>query len=102
MSKKSSLTTDDVRHLGKLANLDLSDKEIKKYTEQLEETLEFVKNLSEIDQKDFGSKDSATSLVNLRQDKIDSSRTISPSEALNNAKKTNNNYFVVPKVLNNE
>ena len=48
MKKKRILTTEEIRHLAKLANLSLSDDEIKKYSKQLEETIEYVENLNEL------------------------------------------------------
>ena len=46
--KKKVLTKEDILHLAKLSNLKLSDEEIEKYLKQLEETVEYVKNLDEL------------------------------------------------------
>jgi len=51
MKKKKVLSSDEIKHLAKLANLPLSDEEIKKYSKQLEETIEYVENLKELDTK---------------------------------------------------
>lgn len=49
MKKKNILTLDEVKHLAKLSNLTLTDEELSKYIVQLEETIKYVKNLSELD-----------------------------------------------------
>ncbi|MCX7996775.1 MAG: Asp-tRNA(Asn)/Glu-tRNA(Gln) amidotransferase subunit GatC [Patescibacteria group bacterium] len=45
---QKQITRDDILHLAKLANLQLTEAEIKKYMSQLEETIEYVENLSEL------------------------------------------------------
>lgn len=51
VSKKKSkiqFTLNDVFHLSRLAQLKLTDKEAEKYRRQLEETLDYVRNLNEL------------------------------------------------------
>ena len=47
--KKRKLTEDDVKHLAQLSSLDLSDRQIKKYQQQINEILSYVDLLNEVD-----------------------------------------------------
>lgn len=100
MSQKT-LTTDDVLHLGRLAQLPLSDREVLKYKKQLDETLEYVKNLDEVvSQKnehipDQSDKERSTVCF---EDQIEHERVLSPEKALANAHKKKDQYFVVGRI----
>lgn len=45
---KTKLSKEEILHLSKLANLNLSNEEIKKIQRQLTETLDYIKNLKEL------------------------------------------------------
>ncbi len=47
-NKNIKFTLNDIFHLARLAQLKLTDKEAEKYRLQLEETLNYVKNLDEL------------------------------------------------------
>ena len=88
----------DVSHVAKLANLPLTDEEKKKFEAQLEETIAYVDQLSEIPTEKTPPTNQVTGLENvLREDKVKPSLT--QEQALNNAKKTHNGFFVVPAIL---
>lgn len=88
----------DINHLSKLANLNLSDKEKKSYSAQLESTLEHVERLQEIDTSGVEGTNEVTALKNIwREDEIKPS--LSQKEALMNAQNTYNGFFVVPAIL---
>lgn len=90
----------DVSHVAKLANLPLSDAEKKKFEKQLSETLDYVKQLEEIDTKGVEPTSQVTGLENVtREDEVTPS--LSQEEALSNAKSTHNGFFKVPAILEN-
>jgi aspartyl/glutamyl-tRNA(Asn/Gln) amidotransferase C subunit len=89
----------DIKHLTKLANLDLNDDEIAGYENDLDRIIEFVSIIDEFDiNKNHESDDLPKS--NFREDKP--KKNISQSEAFRNAKKVKDDFFVVPKILDNK
>ena len=91
----------NVPHIAKLANLPLSDEEIKKFESQLDETLSYVEKLSEINTKNVKPTSHVTGLENItREDRALPSLT--QKQALSNSKKTHNGSFVVDAILDNE
>lgn len=98
MTKKQKLSTFQVKHIAKLANLRLTDKEVKKFSKQLSETLDYIKILDELDTSKVKPTSQVTGKYNqFREDKIE--KSFSQREALSNAKKTHKGYFVVPYVF---
>lgn len=92
MAKKKA-TIDEVKHIARLANLPLNEKQIKTLGEELSETIEFIDHLSEINTDNVLPTSQVTGKTNeLRQDKI--TPGLSQKEALKNAKRTHNGYFV--------
>lgn len=90
----------NVPHIAKLANLPLSDKEIKKFETQLEETLAYVENLQEIDTKKVIATSQVTGLENVTREDI-AHPSLTQKQALSNAKKVYNRSFEVDAILEN-
>lgn len=91
----------DIAHVAKLANLTLTEEEKKKFETQLEETVDYIEGLSEVDTEGVEPVSQVTGLENItREDEITPS--LSQEEALKNAKSTQNGYFKVKGILNNE
>lgn len=96
MSKNSKLTSEEVKHVGKLANLKLSSQEEKKFKGQLEETIEYINDLTEVDTSGTQPTSQVTGLENVyREDKVKPS--LSQKEVLANGVKTDKGYFIVKK-----
>lgn len=88
----------DIAHLGKLANIPLSDNEKKLLKSQLEQTLVHVDRLKEIDTTKVQGTNEVNNLINVwREDEVKESLT--QEEALKNAKNTHKGFFVVPAIL---
>ncbi len=97
---KASLTKEDILHLAKLANLQISDEEVKKYLTQLEQTLQYVENLSELDTSKVKASASSTVLENIFfTDGTKNTRGLSPEEVIQNAKSKKGNAFKVTRIL---
>lgn len=91
----------DVNHIAKLANLPLTDSEKKKFEKQLGETLDYVKQLEEIDTKGVEPTSQVTGLENVTREDIPTPSL--PQEAvLKNAKSTHNGFFKVKAILDQE
>ncbi len=99
-SMSATLTPQDVQHIAKLANLIISDDQYALFASQLTAILAFVSKLQKVPTKGVEATAQVTGLVNVyREDVVDESRMLTQAQALSNAKKTHNGYFVVPAVL---
>ena len=88
----------NVKHIAKLANLPLTEKEAEKLKKELETTLEHVERLNEIDTSKVKGTNEVTEAVNVvREDEVKPS--LSQKEALQNAKRVHNGFFVVPVII---
>lgn len=97
------LNEKEVNHLAKLANLKLSPKEIKKFSGQLSDVVDYFDTLKQVDTDNVEPTAQTTGLTdNLRTDEIKSDQILSAEEALSGTDKIHNNYFKVPAILNNE
>lgn len=95
MKNNKKLTSEEVKHVAGLANLPLSEKETKDFPEKLSETIDYIDQLKEIPAENTPPTYQVTGKTNAwRSDKPDSCRLLSPQEALANAKKTHNGFFV--------
>lgn len=96
----SSLTTDDVLRLARLANLTLTDIEIDSLKTQLSDVINYFEELKEVPTDNVIPTSQTTGLEDvLRDDNIDPTRTLSIDEALSGTEKTHNGYFVVDQVI---
>jgi aspartyl-tRNA(Asn)/glutamyl-tRNA(Gln) amidotransferase subunit C len=95
------LTDDEVRYVAELANLRLSDEEVKRMSHDLAQILTHIEQLNELDTENvepmaqvlFDADETAT----LREDVPH--RPLSNEEALANAPLSGSGYFKVPKVI---
>jgi len=93
-----ALTSDEVRHIARLARLALSDDEVERYREQLSGILEHCEALSEIDTSDVPP--TAQSLAQTNVTRADEVRPSLPAElALANAPRDEDGYLRVRAVL---
>jgi aspartyl-tRNA(Asn)/glutamyl-tRNA(Gln) amidotransferase subunit C len=94
----SKITRQEVRHVAKLARLELSESEEERMTGQMNGILEYMDKLNELDTKDIVPTTHAIQLQNVfRPDSIDDS--IDRKDTLANAPGTDGVNFVVPKVF---
>ena len=81
-----------VRHVALLANLKLSEKEIKKFQKQLSEILAYVGKLNELNTKGIEPTSQVTGLENVFR-KDEPKPSLSQKEVLSGAKKTEKGMF---------
>lgn len=63
---------DEVKHIAKLAQLNLTEPEVRKFQHQLSEILAYVEQLKKVETKNVEPTSQVTGLVNIfRQDKQD-------------------------------
>jgi len=78
---KQTLTANDTKKIGKLANLVLTHDEIEQFTPQLSAVLDYVEKLNEVNTDNVTTTSQVTGLVNVtRSDEVESKRTIKKSE----------------------
>jgi aspartyl-tRNA(Asn)/glutamyl-tRNA(Gln) amidotransferase subunit C len=83
-----------VEHVAKLANLFLSDGEIRIFQKQLGEILDYVQQLNNIKADGVQPTSQVTDLKNVfREDRIGPSLTA--KQTVGSAKKTSGNYFAI-------
>jgi aspartyl-tRNA(Asn)/glutamyl-tRNA(Gln) amidotransferase subunit C len=93
----SPSNTIDVTYVADLARLRLSAEEIATFQKQLGDVLGYVSQLKEVDVAHVSLLGEADLKNRLRADEV--APGLTPSEALANAPKQENNLFVVPKMV---
>ena len=97
------LTREEVLHAAKLAKLDLTPREIEKFTDQLREVIHLVDELGKVETKNIEPTSQTTEIVNsFRRDEIEVSQTFSQEEALSGTKSGVNGFFGVPQILHKD
>lgn len=95
---KSKLTKSEVKHIAKLANLKLSEKEIKKFSSQLSETLDYVDILKKLGTKGVEPTSQVSGLENItRKDKP--KPPLNQKEVLSGASDKHNNLFKIKAIF---
>jgi aspartyl-tRNA(Asn)/glutamyl-tRNA(Gln) amidotransferase subunit C len=91
------ISSDDAKHVAKLAELDFSEDEIKKITSQLDKILEHVARISAVDTKGVESTSHVMDVKNVFRADTPSD-TISQEDALKNAPLEQDDGFRVPRI----
>jgi len=100
MAKKTELSKKEILHLAHLARLTLNEAEIETYQRQLGETIEYVKNLDELDTTPVKPTNSVVDLKNVSyEDGTENRKELSVAEAVSNAKHTKDTEFVVDRIM---
>ncbi len=93
-----SLTPEEVKHIAKLAHLELSDEQLALYREQLSDILDHIAKLNELDTADISPM--ANAVEGARPLRADEPRPSLPNEKLlQNAPAKADGQFKVPAVL---
>ena len=89
-----------VHHISQLATIPLTSEEEEKLAKDFTRTLAVVVELTEVDVQGVSPTHQVTGLENvLRDDVVDEERMFTQEEALKNASRSHNGYFVVPRIL---
>ena len=91
------ISTDDVKHVAKLARLELTDDEINKYSKQLGDILKYVEQMNEVDTTGIEPMPHAIPVYNvMREDVVKYEQT--KDELMANAPYEEDGFFRVPKI----
>jgi aspartyl-tRNA(Asn)/glutamyl-tRNA(Gln) amidotransferase subunit C len=94
-----AVTIKDVEHIAKLAKLEFTDAEKEKFTHQLNQILEYVEQMNKLDTSRVEPLSHVIELNNVfRTDEV--KQGVSTEEALKNAPSKTEEFFKVPKVIN--
>ena len=92
------ITKEEIAHVAKLARLNLDEDSISLFTKQVGDILAYMEQLNHLNTEGIPSTSHAIASTNaFREDEI--SPSISTKAALSNAPETENEMFVVPKVI---
>lgn len=94
-----SVTRKDVEYIASLARLKFKDDEIENFTHQLNEILNYVEKLNELDTENVEPLSHPNEAGNVFRNDIKKEST-STKEALKNAPDSTEQFFKVPKVIN--
>ncbi|MGN0004738.1 MAG: Asp-tRNA(Asn)/Glu-tRNA(Gln) amidotransferase subunit GatC [Candidatus Gastranaerophilaceae bacterium] len=91
------ITKEDVKHVAKLARLELTEEEIEKYSTQLGSILEYVQQMNEVDTTGIEPMPHAIPVTNvMRDDVVKYEQT--KEELMKNAPYEEDGFFRVPKI----
>jgi aspartyl-tRNA(Asn)/glutamyl-tRNA(Gln) amidotransferase subunit C len=95
--RKIMISTDDVKHVAKLARLELTEDEINKYSKQLGDILKYVEKMNEVDTTGVEPMPHAIPVYNvMREDVVKYEET--KEELMANAPFEEDGFFRVPKI----
>ncbi len=93
-----AISKDDVRHIAKLARLELSEEEIEKFAGQLSQILDHAAKIRELDLDGIEPLTHAIDRKNVfRKDVVKPG--LSTEDALKNAPEREENYFKIPPII---
>ena len=97
---RMNITKKEVEHVAKLARLALRDEEIDQFSQQLSDILTYAGKLNELNTNDVEPTSHVLPVKNImREDKV--SGSIEREKALINAPDRTEEFFRVPKVIEN-
>jgi aspartyl-tRNA(Asn)/glutamyl-tRNA(Gln) amidotransferase subunit C len=96
-----SLSTDDVRHIARLARLGLDDDEIERLRPQLSEIIAYAEKVGQVATEDVPPTGHAFALRNVFREDIPHT-SLAPEEAISTAPSAEDGRFQVPRIVGEE
>lgn len=98
--KSSPITAQVVKKVARLARLTLTSQQETKFAKQLSGVLEYISKIQLLKTDNIKETSQVTGLTNVtRDDVVEKERMLTQKEALSNAKKMHNGYFVVDAIF---
>lgn len=92
------ISKEDVIYVADLARLEFGEEELGKFTEQMGDIIEYIEKLGDLDTTGVEPTSHVLDISTpLREDRVED--WISPQEALQNAPDREEDFFSVPKVI---
>lgn len=96
----STITNDIIVKVAKLARIEIPSEKVSQFASQLEPILEHFESLAKVDTNGVIPTYQTTGLHTiLREDIVDTDRMFTQEQALSNAKKSSNGYFVTAATI---
>lgn len=96
----TTITLKDIRHIARLANLNLSTEQEKKFLKQIDSVIGHIDKLCEVDTSNTEPTSQTTDLEDVfRADIVDGLSMLSSDQATSGARKIHNDFFVVDMIL---
>lgn len=92
------LSKQEVEHVALLARLELSNEEKDRLTTQLNQIMVHFEKLQQLDTQDVEPTSHSIPVRNVFREDV-AGPSLTPEEAVSNAPETEDNYFVVPQVV---
>ena len=93
-----SIDKDKIKHTAKLARISLDEKKIDNLSKDLSNIFKFIEKLNKVDTKNVKPLNSILDQsLRLREDKVDAGNI--RDQILKNAPNKNEDFFIVPKVI---
>lgn len=92
------ISTEEVQHVAKLARLELSEEEVLRMTEQLDNILQYVDSLEALDTSGVEATTHTQNVTNAFREDV-ARESLSREKALANGPEHNNTTFTVPRVI---
>lgn len=100
MSATKTVSKEEVLHLAKLAGLELTEAEIDKNSTQLAETIEYIKNLDELNTEGVEATNSVVNLSNITfEDGAPNTRELDIKKDFVDGKNIKDSAFVVNRIM---
>ena len=94
----SEINKEIVKHVAKLARIEISDEIATEFTSELDEILNYAHIMDELSLDDVKPKFHALELANVMREDVPEA-PLTQEEALRNSKSTENGQFKVPRML---
>lgn len=95
---KEKISREEIRHVAKLARLELAEPEEARMTDQMNQILDYMDKLNELDTTDIPATTHAIQLHNVFRPDV-ACRSLEREELLANAPDSDGVSFIVPKVI---
>jgi aspartyl-tRNA(Asn)/glutamyl-tRNA(Gln) amidotransferase subunit C len=92
------LSKEEVKHIAMLSRLELKEEEVEKFQTQLSGILDFVEKLGELDTEGIDPKFQIIPPQNVLREDV-TGVSLSREKTFMNAPETDEEYFIVPKVV---
>jgi aspartyl-tRNA(Asn)/glutamyl-tRNA(Gln) amidotransferase subunit C len=92
------ITKETIKHVAHLARIDLNAKELEKFSQQLQNILDFIDKLKELNIADIPPTSHILSINNALRDDLPE-QSLPVEKALMNAPQREAGFFAVPKVI---
>lgn len=98
--KNITISQEEIKHLARLANLPLTDKQLEQLPKELSAVIEYISKIKRLNTSNMIETSQVTHLENVfREDEIEKDRMLTQEEALSNAPEEYQGYFKVKAIF---